>query len=273
MMNSQMFFLTLIIIMWDSSRISKKWGFSTDKLMLGTARKHKRKFSLFLDIMKCRQERKNIFHLHLGLIWSSMFHWELGVSFKYGLQVTSTCSQPLNRNKNMPFLTFCTQHPSAMKKVGEVRAETCFTTLAASCQRSKAHIRWLGAESGLCYAVPSQDHPSDLHTPPPATGRWCHLCHSGKTGKIERCDTQLKSDTSRADSRCGPTHNAIACDLEVFLGHRSLMEVTVKVTGCPGRIRKNCINETRITTSKSNVSVNQWRGSLLPCLSKLTLYM
>lgn len=177
-MNSQMFFLTLIIIMWDSSRISKKWGFSTDKLMLGTARKHKRKFSLFLDIMKCRQEHKNIFHLHLGLIWSSMFHWELGVSFKYGLQVTSTCSQPLNRNKNMPFLTFCTQNPSAMNKVGEVRAETCFTTLAASCQRSKAHIRWLGAESGLCYAEPSQGHPSDLHTPPPATGRWCHLCHS-----------------------------------------------------------------------------------------------
>lgn len=59
MMNSQIFFLTLIIIMWDSSRISKKWGFSTDKLMLGTARKHKRKFSLFLDIMKCRQEHKS----------------------------------------------------------------------------------------------------------------------------------------------------------------------------------------------------------------------
>lgn len=37
--------------------------------------------------------------IHLGLMWSSMFHWELGVSFRYGLQVTSTCSQPLQKNK------------------------------------------------------------------------------------------------------------------------------------------------------------------------------
>lgn len=40
---------------------------------------------------------------------------------------------------------------------------------------------------------------------------------------------------------CGPTYNAIACNLEVFLGHRGLMEVTVKVTGCSERTVKNCI--------------------------------
>lgn len=33
----------------------------------------------------------------------------------------------------------------------------------------------------------------------------------------------------------GSTHNAIACDLEVFLGQRGFMEVTVKVTGCSKR--------------------------------------
>lgn len=40
--HSHFSFLTLIITMWDSSRISRKWGFSTDKLMLGTGGTHKR---------------------------------------------------------------------------------------------------------------------------------------------------------------------------------------------------------------------------------------
>lgn len=32
--------LTLNITIWDSSKISRKLGFSTDRLMLGTARTH-----------------------------------------------------------------------------------------------------------------------------------------------------------------------------------------------------------------------------------------
>lgn len=39
--------------------------------------------------------------LHLGLIWSSKFQRELGVSFKYGVQVTSNCSQPLRNSKRV----------------------------------------------------------------------------------------------------------------------------------------------------------------------------
>lgn len=38
--NWVLFFLTLIMTIWDSSRISRKLGFRTDKLMLGTTRKH-----------------------------------------------------------------------------------------------------------------------------------------------------------------------------------------------------------------------------------------
>lgn len=45
-----------------------------------------------------------------------------------------------------------------------------------------------------------------------------------------------------SSKRYGPTYNAIACNLEVFLGQRSLMEVTVKVTGCSERTRKNAHN-------------------------------
>lgn len=45
-----------------------------------------------------------------------------------------------------------------------------------------------------------------------------------------------------SSKRYGPTYNAIACNLEVFLGQRSLMEVTVKVTGCSERTRKNADN-------------------------------
>lgn len=40
---------------------------------------------------------------------------------------------------------------------------------------------------------------------------------------------------------CGATHNAIACNLEVFLGQRSLMEVSVKVAGCSVRTVKTFI--------------------------------
>lgn len=42
------------------------------------------------------------------------------------------------------------------------------------------------------------------------------------------------------------THDAIACDLEVFFSERCLVEVTVKVTGSPGghkRINHYCIEE------------------------------
>lgn len=40
---------------------------------------------------------------------------------------------------------------------------------------------------------------------------------------------------------CGATHNAIACNLKVFLGQRSLMEVSVKVAGCSARTEKTSI--------------------------------
>lgn len=42
------------------------------------------------------------------------------------------------------------------------------------------------------------------------------------------------------------THDAIACDLEVFFSERCLVEVTVKVTGSPGghrRINHYCTEE------------------------------
>lgn len=45
----------------------------------------------------------------------------------------------------------------------------------------------------------------------------------------------------------GPTHNAIACNLEVLLGQRGLVEVTVKVTGCSER-RKSYIIKTSTCT-------------------------
>lgn len=44
-------------------------------------------------------KEKEIDDVHLGLIWSSKFQRELGVSFRYGVQVTSTCSQPLRNSR------------------------------------------------------------------------------------------------------------------------------------------------------------------------------
>lgn len=52
-------FHTLIITMWDSSRISRKWGFSTDRLMLGTDRMKKQPSKQQYkgyDFNMCRQQ-------------------------------------------------------------------------------------------------------------------------------------------------------------------------------------------------------------------------
>lgn len=46
-------------------------------------------------------KEKEINDLHLGLMWSSKFQRELGVSFRYGVQVTSTCSQPLRNSRTV----------------------------------------------------------------------------------------------------------------------------------------------------------------------------
>lgn len=169
--------------MWDSSRISRKWGFSTDKLMLGTARKHKSRCYLMCDIIKFRYKHENArtqFIVRLGLMWSSIFHWELGVSFRYGLQVTSTCSQPLDTNNTCSY--WQNQSGRQMLVKSEQRMNH-FTTLAESCQMSKAHSRLLGGEIGLCCAAPSAGHPADLHTPLRARGHWRRLCRSGSRHK------------------------------------------------------------------------------------------
>ncbi len=99
--------------------------------------------------------------------------------------------------------------------------------------------------------LPTSTH---LHLPQ-VIGVTCAILRTGK--KVEMCfklgDVQIHNDTQsesyvllrlKSAVLCyGPTHYAIACNLEVFLGQGGLMEVTVKVTGCSERTRKIYIIE------------------------------
>lgn len=87
---SRLFFLTLIMTMWDSSRISRKLGFRTDKLMLGTARQHARRW----DTLTSYSENKNI--TAQWLCWSYVWDW---YDLRYS---TGSSASPLNRDYRSP---------------------------------------------------------------------------------------------------------------------------------------------------------------------------
>lgn len=59
--------------MWDSSKISRKWGFSTDKLILGTARRDKGNISMLVSVKHHQIYEKKEYvcnkccHLTLGI--------------------------------------------------------------------------------------------------------------------------------------------------------------------------------------------------------------
>lgn len=81
---------TLIMTMWDSSRISRKLGFRTDKLMLGTAGRHKRRPDMMISHSQKNNSRSPsdgwvdrtlgvdmIFDVPLGA-WSLLQIWTAG---------------------------------------------------------------------------------------------------------------------------------------------------------------------------------------------------
>lgn len=112
-----------------------------------------------------------------------------------------------------------------------------FTTWGESCRRSKAHNRSLGEQNGLCCVTLSPDHSSDLLTPPPSTGHWYRLSHSKNQNQVE-----IWHDVSpwyRCKAECHEcTYSSVAGNLEVFLGDRSLVGVTVKIACCSERDSK-----------------------------------
>lgn len=72
------------------------WALQIHKDIAQTAEKNPSSgtFLPIIIFLKC-----SYMYIHLGLMWSSMFHCELGVSLTYGLHVTSTCSHPLLKSK------------------------------------------------------------------------------------------------------------------------------------------------------------------------------
>lgn len=148
-MGSHFSSLTLIITMWDSSRISRKWGFSTDKLMLGTGRTHKRNYGMLVRAPTRTWQCKDSIYYTFGIemifdvplrAWSVLHVGTAGHLHLFPAP---------EQKQNLHFLTVWrknkTKQKNNLKKMRVVLNQSgeksSFTTSGGFCQRSKARNR------------------------------------------------------------------------------------------------------------------------------------
>lgn len=138
-------FLTLIITMWDSSRISRKWGFSTDKLMFGTRRTHKRNYDMLVRAPTRTWQCKDGIYYTFGIemifdvplrAWSVL---HIGTAGHLHLFPAP------EQKQNLHFLTEKTKQTNNRKKMRVVSNQsgekTGFTISGEFCQRRKERNR------------------------------------------------------------------------------------------------------------------------------------